>query len=152
MKKLISIGVALALLAMVVLPVGVAAQCDYEGVEPATFAKIPFAIIQTGVMLLSNIVGALPSDMGVPSWIGTVLDEIAPWAGGPLAWTVDMMAWGLVLVGDVLGQLGPILSAAGITLPFDLGELAAIFDTIACDLFAPFSCNVTGAAIAPCGD
>ncbi|NWF77114.1 MAG: hypothetical protein HXY36_00695, partial [Chloroflexi bacterium] len=136
--------------AMVVLPVGVAAQCDYDGVQPPTYAKIPFAIIQTGVMLLSNIVGALPPDMGIPGWIVDVLDEIAPWTGGPLAWTVDMLAWGLVLMGDVVGQLGPILDAAGIELPIDLADIAEIFDTIACDLFAPFVCNVTGANITPC--
>lgn len=151
MKKLISIGVALALLAMVVMPGIAAAQCDYNGVEPASFSKVPFAIIQTGIMLLSDIVGAVGDTLGIPAWVGDVLDSVAPWTGGPLAWTVDMLAWGIVLVGDVLGQLGPILEAAGIALPFDLGELAAIANTIACDLWAPWVCPMVGANITPCG-
>jgi hypothetical protein len=42
-KKLISIGVALALLTMVVVPGAVAAYTT-----PDTYAKVPFAIIQSG--------------------------------------------------------------------------------------------------------
>jgi len=54
-KKLISIGVVLALVAIVVLPIGVAAQCEYDGIVPATYAKIPFAIIQSGFHLVGII-------------------------------------------------------------------------------------------------
>jgi hypothetical protein len=133
-KKLISISVALALVAMVVLPVGVAAQCDYDGVEPDTYAKIPFAIIETGLMLVGDIIGALPESMGIPSWIADITDAMAPWAGGPLSWTVDMLGWGISLVGQILGVVAPLLG-----LPEDL-DLVGLVNTIACQMFTPFAC------------
>jgi len=143
-KKLISIGVVLALVAIVVLPIGVAAQCDYDGVAPTTYAKIPFAIVQTGLMLVGDIIGALPTDMGIPAWIADITDAMAPWAGGPLSWTVDMLGWGVSLLGAILGVLQPLLG-----LPEDL-DLVGLMNTIACSLFQPFSCNVTGADFVPC--
>ena len=148
MKKLISIGVVLALLTMAVVPGAVAAQddCDYDGVQPTTYAKIPFAIIETGLMLVGDIITALPTDMGIPAWIADITDAMAPWAGGPLSWTVDMLAWGMSLVGALVCVIEPLL---GDTLPPEL-DLPAIFDTIACGLFQPFSCNVTGADFDPC--
>jgi hypothetical protein len=144
-KKLISIGVVLALVAIVVLPVGVAAQdCDYEGIVPATYAKIPFAIIQSGLHLVGIVLEGAGSTLGLPEWIDApLMDNIGSWAGGPLSWTVDMMAWGLGLVGTILTSLAPTLG-----LP---DWLAPTINTIACQLFAPFSCNVTGAAFTPCG-
>jgi len=143
-KKLISIGVALALLTMVVLPAAVAAQCEYDGVAPTTYAKIPFTIIQTGLMLVGDIIGALPEDMGIPAWIADVTDAMAPWAGGPLSWTVDMLAWGVSLLGSILVVVEPLLG-----LPEDL-DLVGLMNTIACSLFQPFSCNITGADFDPC--
>jgi len=151
-KKLISVGVALALLAMVVLPLGVAAQCGYgdDDVKPTTYAKIPFAIIQTGLMLVGDILGALPEDMGIPTWIADITGAMAPWAGGPLAWTVDMMAWGVSLVASVLDVLFSVPMIAE-QLPEGIGEaLVNVCNTIACALFQPFSCNVTGAEFDPC--
>ena len=150
MKKLISIGVVLALLTMAVVPGAVAAQddCGYgaENIMPSTYAKIPFAIIETGLMLVGDIVNALPVDMGIPTWIADITDAMAPWAGGPLSWTVDMLAWGVSLLGAVVCTIEPLLVD---TLPAGL-DLPAIFDTIACGLFQPFSCNVTGAEFTPC--
>ena len=144
MKKLISISVALALLAMVVLPLGVAAQCDYDGIAPTTYSKIPFTIIQSGLHLVGQILDAAGSALGLPDWITPELvDNIGSWAGGPLAWTVDMMAWGLGLVGTILSSLADTLG-----LPDWLDD---VVNTIACQLFAPWSCNVTGAEFAPCG-
>jgi len=144
-KKFISIGVALALVAMAVLPVSVAAQCGYgtEDVMPDTYSKIPFAIVETGLMLIGDIVAALPGDLGIPAWIPDVTDTIAPWAGGPLSWTVDMMAWGLSLVGGILDSLASTLG-----LP---DWVAPMLNDVACGLFQPFSCNVSGTDFTPCG-
>jgi hypothetical protein len=144
-KKLISIGAALALLAIVVLPLGVAAQCpgDYEGIVPTTYAKIPFAIVQSGFYLVGHILDVLPPDLGLPSWVNSgLVDNIGDWAGGPLGWSVDMLGWGLGLVGAVLGAL-----------PTDLGLpawLPDVVNTITCQLFAPWQCAVTGADFVPC--
>ena len=150
MKKLIGIGVALVLLAMVVVPVGVAAQsCNYTygtdpivTVEPATYAKIPFAILESGLGMLANVMGELPSELGIPSWLPSVVLVIAPWTGGPLSWTVDMLAWGLDLVALILNQLGPTLG-----LPLWVDDLVS---GIACGLFTPFECQPGGATFTPC--
>lgn len=107
MKKLISIGVALALLTMVVVPGAVAAQ-----IEPDTYAKIPFAIIGSGMELLADIWTIMDPEfeIGMP-WIADVLDLAAPWTAGPLAWSVDMLAWGVNLVGQVVAGIPMIADA-----------------------------------------
>jgi hypothetical protein len=137
-KKLISIGVALALLTMAVVPGAVGAYT-----EPATFAKIPFAIIQSGLELVGSLLNSLASTLGLPDWLDDVVLEIAPWAGGPLSWTVDMMAWGIDLGATVLGSLASTLG-----LP---DWLAPLLSDIACGLFTPFTTNITGPPFAPCG-
>ena len=143
MKKLISIGVALALLTMAVVPGAVAAQ-------PETYAKVPFAIIEEGLLLIGDIIAALPTDLGIPAWIADVTDTIAPFAGGPLSWTVDMLGWGIWLVGDVIGSLDALLAGMGMELPFELSEVAGIFNTIACGLFTPWTA-VVAPDFDPCG-
>lgn len=144
MKKLISIGVAVALLAMVVVPLGVAAQdCDYDGILPTTYAKIPFAIVQSGFHLIGIVLEGAGDTLGLPDWIDAALmDNIGSWAGGPLGWSVDMLGWGLGIVGSILA-----------VLPVDLGIptwATSIVNTIVCQMFAPYSCNVTGADFEPC--
>ena len=147
MKKLISIGVALALLTMAILPGAVAAQYT----EPETYAKVPFAIIQSGLELIGDIIVALePAGLGLPTWIADVTDTIAPWAGGPLSWTVDMLGWGIWLVGDIVGSLDSLVTGMGIDLPFELSEIAGIFNTIACGLFTPWT-DVVAPDFDPCG-
>ncbi len=149
MKKLISIAVALALLAMVVLPVGVAAQCEYDPdgngtiapILPDTYAKIPFAIIESGLYLAADLMGKLATPLGLPVWLDDIFLALAPWAGGPLSWTVDMLGWGLGMVGAILTDLATTLG-----LPAWLDDL---INTMVCQIFAPFSCNVTGAEFAP---
>jgi len=142
-KKLISIGVALAILALVVMPIGAAAQCPDTGFTyPTTYAKIPFAILQSGLELVGDILGPLATTLGLPAWLVDVVNTIAPWTGGPLSWTVDMMAWGLSLVATILGPLTTVMG-----LPTWLPGLVS---DIACGLFTPFTCNVTGPAFAPC--
>ena len=139
MKKLISIGVALALLAIVVVPVCVSADtvdacpplANYT--YPTTFAKIPFAILQSGLDLVSNILTpSLASTLGVPSWVSDVVKTIAPWTGGPLSWTVDMLGWGMATLGNILGPLASTLS-----LP---DWLAPTINKLACALFTPYTC------------
>jgi len=149
-KKLISIGVALALLTMAVVPAAVAAD-DYT--PPATYAKVPFAIIQSGLELVGFLLGELGTELGLPDWLNpTLIDPIAEWAGGPLSWTVDMLAWGMSVGGDLMALITPML---GDTIPIDLGEL---FDIIACDLMTCWSttnctgefCPCVGLNITPC--
>jgi hypothetical protein len=137
-KKLISIGVALALLTMVVVPGAVAAQYT----EPQTYAKIPFAIVASGFQLLENIWPDLDVALGMSMpWLEGVFGELSDWSYGPLSWTVDMLAWGLGVGGTVIDALSGVIS-----LPFPVGEL---LNSIACSCFAPFG-NVTGAAWDPC--
>jgi hypothetical protein len=129
-KKLISIGVALALLAMVVLPVGVAAD-----IQPTSYAKIPFAIIGSFFEMVGDILGmadpilvamnvSLPLNMGdlVP-----IVKTVANWTAGPLAWSVDMLAWGVALFADIYGTVDKM---------FGIGytNLTLILDTMACGL------------------
>jgi hypothetical protein len=145
-KKLISVGVALALLTMAIMP-GVAAA---QYTEPDTFAKTPFAIIESGFVLVGILLDALGGDLGLPDWLDSgLMNDIGGWAGGPLSWTVDMLGWGISLVGDVIGALDPIISPIA-TLPFALSDLSGIFDTIACGLFTPFG-GVVAPPFDPCG-
>jgi hypothetical protein len=147
-KKLISIGVVLALVAIVVLPLGVAAQedCGYSNVTPDTYAKIPFAILETGLLLVGDVIGALPETMGIPPWIADITDAMAPWVGGPLSWTVDMLGWGIELLSEIVVVLQPLLG-----LPADL-DLAGLLTTVSCKLFTPFTCVPPGANdFNPCG-
>ena len=147
MKKLISIGVAIALLTMAVVPGAVAAQppsCPPSNYTyPTTFAKIPFAIVQSGMELIADIWPDLSVALGMEDldWVGGVLGSVAGWAGGPLSWTVDMMGWGLGIVAAVLEALGPTLG-----LPDFLGDLV---NTIVCQIFTPFDC-VVGDPFVPC--
>ena len=110
MKKLISIGVALALLTMAVVPGAVAAE---DGITPDTYAKIPFAIIGSGIQLVGEVMGlaqGIVDAMGVDlpfdlTDIGPITDVIGTWTAGPLSWTVDMLAWGMNLAGSLYGTL-----------------------------------------------
>lgn len=143
MKKLVSIGVALALLTIAIVPGAVAAYSPMD--PPESYAKTPFAIIASGLELVGDIVDALqPAGLGIPEWIGDVTSAIAPWTYGPLAWTVDMMGWGVHLVGEVVAQAGPILDAAEIDLPLDLADVATLIDTVACGLRTCFESGCSG--------
>lgn len=146
MKKLISIGVALALLTMAVVP-GVAAA---QYTEPDTYAKVPFAIIQSGFDLVGSLLDTLGPTLGLPEWLDSALmGEIGGWAGGPLSWTVDMLGWGIWLVGDVIAAADALVTAMGVELPFALSDVSDLFNTIACDLFTPWAA-FTGPAFDPC--
>ena len=153
MKKLISIGVALALLTMAVVPGAVAAQCEYEGITPSTYAKIPFTIIGTGFYLMETILDELVLADLLPAsvdWLPGLMVPMGDWAMGPLAWTVDMLAWGVGLGATVVGQLSAVFTAMGMDLGMDLAPIGALMNDVACALFTPFSCNITGAVWNPC--
>jgi hypothetical protein len=144
-KKLVSIGVALALLALAVVPGAVAA---YE--LPTTYAKIPFAIIQGAFELVGSILDSVGGTLGLPEWLdSTLMGEVGGYVGGPLGWTVDMMSWGLGLTGDVLGALDPIIAPIA-TLPFELADLGAIFDVVACGLITCYSVTECSGTFDPC--
>jgi hypothetical protein len=134
-KKLVSIGVALALLTMVVVPGAVAAQ-----IEPDTYAKVPFAIIGSGIELVGDVVeqipmiaDALPEGLDITA----ITDLVGPWTAGPLAWTVDMLAWGVHL-GAVIWE--PLDETFGIGMPV-IGDL---LEDVACELRVCFSDTCSG--------
>ena len=140
MKKLISIGVALALLTMAVVP-GVAAAYS----TPETYSKVPFAIIQSGIELAGQLLDILGPQLELPEWLNSDLtDPIASWAGGPLSWTVDMLAWGLSLGGDVFTLIEDLLG----DIPVDL---AGLMNTIACGLMTCWSATNCTGDFTPCG-
>ncbi len=159
MKKLISIGIALALLAIAIVPGAVAAQtdCAYDTpgygdgyIEPDTYAKIPFAIIESGLWMVGDMMGSLQTILeaagfGLPldlSDVSPVLFSIAGFAGGPLSWTVDFLGWGVGMLSPLLGGLAD----AGLGIPTWVGDLV---DAIVCHIFAPFDC-VEGTTWDPC--
>ena len=156
MKKLISIGVALALLTMAVVP-GTVAAIEYE--NPTTYAKIPFAILQAGFALVGVVLDGAGAEFGLPEWIDSdLMNDIGGFAGGPLSWTVDMLAWGVGLMGDVIGAAGSILEGMGMELPFELTDIETIMDVIACGLLQCWVATNCTAAVAgeppvfdPCG-
>jgi len=113
-KKLISIGVALALLTMAVVPGAVAAQ---DPIEPTAYSKIPFAIVGSGMYLVGCLLGDLQpvlDGMGVTlpfnlADLSPVMNKVGEWTAGPLGWSVDMVAWGVGLMGTILNTLGTTL-------------------------------------------
>jgi hypothetical protein len=137
-KKLISIGVALALLAMVVVPCAVAA---YD--TPDTYAKVPFAIISTGFLLLGDILDALPPDLGVPDWLGSLMGPLSEWTAGPLSWTVDMLAWGMDLGST-------IWNAVAATLGMEDLPVGTVLHTVACGLFTCWAPSGCSGNLSPC--
>jgi hypothetical protein len=148
-KKLISIGVVLALLTLAVLPAAVAA---YD--EPETYAKIPFAIIGSLMYLLQDVLNGLTDAGLLPetfSWLPDLMPTVGDWITGPLGWTVDMMAWGLGGVGGTLmSELGPVLDGMGIDLGMDLAPVGILLNKLACSLFYPFA-SISPADWDPCG-
>ena len=144
MKKLISIGVALALLTMAVVPAAVAAQ-DYT--PPPTYAKVPFALIASGFEMLENLWPDLSEALGMADldWLADVFGELQAWTYGPLSWTVDMLAWGISLVGEVVNAVPMITDM----LPEGL-DIAGIMNTMACGLMTCWSSSNCTGNFTPC--
>ena len=153
MKKLISIGVVLALLALVVLPLGVGAATTE--IVPATYAKIPFAIVQSGFYLIGCTLGSLDTiltSMGVAlpfklADLKPIMFNLGDWAGVPLAWSVDMMIAGIGLVNDVLGAL----ASADLGIPTYVTDLVGVIYTDLAKCYSPTTCNnVSSVYTVPC--
>ena len=146
MKKVISIGVALALLAMVIVPATVGAA------DPETYAKVPFAIVGEGFLMLQDVLtqlqvgGLLPDTF---SWVPDLMPVLGSFVEGPLSWSVDMLGWGISLAGSILASVQGVLTAMGMDLGFDLGAFQDVFDVIACGLFQPWA-PVSGTPFDPC--
>ncbi len=152
MKKLISIGIALALLTMAVVPAAVGADPYGEGTyeDPPTYAKVPFAMIASGFALVGNLMGPLEpllagAGVSLPialEDVGAVTDEVAGWTYGPLSWSVDMMGWGMDLGAGIVGAVGPTLG-----LPEWIGD---VISDIACGLFTPWNEAIDSDTFSPC--
>ena len=141
MKKLISIGVALALLTMAVVPGAVAA---YD--PPETYSKVPFAILATGIELVGEVVEAVPMIAdALPAGldITAITELIAPWTAGPLSWTVDMLAWGLDLGATLWTSVNDM---------FDIGfpEIGTLLSDVSCGLMMCWSATNCSGTFSPC--
>jgi hypothetical protein len=145
-KKLISIGVALALLALAVVPGAVAA---YD--PPTSYAKIPFAIVQSLFDLGVDLVPAIEAVAGeLPLPLDDIFTAVGDWAGGPLSWTVDMLAWGLGLGADVVEAADGILTGLGVDLGFPLSDVAGIINIVACGLLTCYATTECTGTFDPC--
>lgn len=151
MKKLISIGVAIALLTMVVVPVGVAAQ-DIE--DPGTYSKTPFGILGSGIQLVGGIVnnlaavidGFLPADLGLTATdLSLVIDDVGAWSAVDLAWMTDMTAWTMVTAGDVLSTVLGVEFIADAMGDTDLTGIEDVFYVLSARLWDPWGVS----AVAP---
>ena len=116
MKKLISIGVALALLVTFMVPVAVGA--DFPD-DPGEYSKTPFGILGSAIVLVGDIVNDLATTidgLGLPvtaAEIAGVLGSVGDWTGINLAWMTDMTGWSMVAVGDVVTVIEPLADTMG---------------------------------------
>ena len=139
MKKLIGIGVALALLTMAVVPGAVAAYTP-----PETYSKVPFAILQSGFELLDEILPDVLTEFAPDlAWVSDLMLPIGQWAGGPLSWTVDMLAWGL----DLGGTLWTSIDSA-----FEIGYpvIGDMLSDVSCGLMVCWSATNCTGTFSPC--
>lgn len=144
MKKLISIGVALALLVTFMVPVAVAAQDPIE--DPGTYSKTPFGILGSGIQLVGELLGDLDPIIGAVAELPIDLAELTPimakvgeWTAIDLAWMTDMTAWSMVLVGDVAKTSVPLLGVLGVdeeTLP--MADVADMLYVVGARLWDPW--------------
>jgi len=131
-----------------------AMECDYHGIAPTTYAKIPFAILASSLHLIGEIVDGLSQAEILPpavDWLPALVEPVAAWTNGPLSWTVDFLSWGLGVLGSSISALPCVLDAIGIHLDMDLAPVGDLFNLIACALFTPFNCEPEGAGWNPCG-
>jgi len=153
-KKLISIGVALALLTMVVVPVGVAAQD--EVVDPGTFSKTPFGILGSGIQLVGNVLGdlgpiltaagiELPIDLAT---LSPITEQIGGWTAVDLSWMTDMTAWSMVTAGDMVSTVLGVPFIADAMGETDLSGIEDVFYVLSARLWDPWG-EYAGAAVLP---
>lgn len=153
MKKLVSIGVALALLTMVLVPVGVAAQ---EVEDPGTYSKTPFGILGSGVQMVGNVLGdlgpiltaagiELPIDLAD---LTPITETVGDWTAVDLAWMTDMTAWSMVAVGDVVATVLGVSFIADMMGDTDLTGIEDVFYVLGARLWDPWG-EYTGDAVLP---
>jgi len=151
-KKLVSIGVALALLTMAVVPAAVAA--DYPA-DPGAYSKTPFGILGSAIALVSDIVedlaavldGFLPAGLTATD-LADVLDTVGDWTGVNLAWMTDMSGWSMVAVGDVVSVIKPLAATMGFDTYID--PVADVFYVLGGRIFDAWdSLSVSGTADLP---
>jgi hypothetical protein len=114
-KKIISIGVALALMTMVVVPVGASAQTTWTyNVTPynSTYSKIPFGILGTGVELIGDVVNAM-NLTGLPFDVAAITGMVGPWIEGPFSWLTELTGWTMVALGDVISSVQGLADTFG---------------------------------------
>jgi hypothetical protein len=123
------------------------------GILPSTYAKIPFAIVQSGFYLVGCTLGTLQTlldDMGVTlpfslDSLKPVMFNLGDWVGTPLAWSVDMMVAGVGLVKDVLNAI----SSLGVP-DWVVNLVGVIYDDLA-KCYNPTTCNnVSNVYTPPC--
>jgi hypothetical protein len=112
-KKIISIGVVVALLALVVVPVWAGAasyNSTPDKAAAATYSKIPFGILGTLVNVFADIWPDLTGGLNITGmdWVGGVLGAVGNWTMGPFSWLTDLTGWTMVAVGDVISAIKPL--------------------------------------------
>ena len=128
MKKLISIGVALALLVTFMVPAAVAADDP-----PPTYAKIPFTIIGEGIALVGELVSMADTKLGLGLGfdVAQFTDPISSFTQNILGYTVDMLAWFMYAVA---GLAGPLITE----FAPDMGWIGDMLNDLWCYFFTPF--------------
>ena len=147
MKKLISIGVALALMVTFMVPVAVGAD---EIVDPGEYSKTPFGILGSGIQLvgdillgLSGVIDDFIADFGMTTAdIAGVTEDVGYWVGVDLAWMTDMTGWSMVAVGDVVTVIEPL----AVELGFEqyIKPIADIFYVIGARVFDAWGSLIPG--------
>lgn len=136
----------MALLTMAVVPAAVAAYA-----QPPTYSKVPFAIVQSGFDLVGNLLGTLQTvltaaGMSLPldlNDLKPIFTEVGGWVGGPLSWTVDMLAWVLELGAEVWTEADILF---GIGMP----GISNLLTIISCKLLTCWSVTNCTGTFAPC--
>jgi hypothetical protein len=138
MKRLISIGVALALLSLAAAPIAAAGD-DYT--RPDTYSQIPFSIVGSTLALIGDVLHTIFGTLwGVPR----IFERVGLFVGTSVAGGVNN------LTGDTATLGGDVFEIIGEDSGSSIGAVADIFHTIACALFVPFG-NYTGTPFEPCG-
>ncbi len=117
MRKLISVGVGVAMIVALMLPMAVAG--DWPD-DPGAYSKTPFGIMGSVYYLagdividLSHVLEGVVGDRIPPEDIAATLHTIGDWHAVNLAWSTDMTGWSMVVVGDVLTVLTPLADNFG---------------------------------------
>jgi len=149
-KKLISIGVALALMVTFMVPVAVGA--DFP-TDPGAYSKTPFGILGSAIVLVGDIVTDLAAAIdgfGLPvtaAEIAGVLFSVGDWTGINLAWMTDMTGWSMVAVGDVVTVIEPL----AVTMGFEdyIKPVADVFYVIGARVFDDWGDLIPGGVSDP---